>query len=349
MKKLFIISATIFAAACLAVPASAARAPKPKPTSFSRVTLAPKKITIRWRKGVKGIKGYQIQYSTNKNFRKAKTATIRSRNIVKRVYRNLKENQRHYFRIRTYKKAGRKTYYSAWRKKSAYLKHSHNYGTWIITANPTCTQPGQMQHQCTGCGHIETMPIAQTAHNYVNHYCSVCGAWDGYVTPEIGTEQLKQYVINNGTPYTSGSGELYYTIERKVYTEGDNYYICAIDYFPEYGDLDFSLFFVDYNTDSTTLVQLYLYPGVTDYRYHYNNDLVGECEIRGSFNPATYINMGNSALTHIEIHNETGTADILHINLLESLVKLTLVEAENSLDIYRLGFDLANLGFTSFN
>ncbi len=54
--------------------------------------------------------------------------------------------------------------------------HVHTYQE-IETVNPTCTQPGSIEYECTGCGEtmIETIP-ATGQHNYVNGVCTVCGA-----------------------------------------------------------------------------------------------------------------------------------------------------------------------------
>lgn len=91
--------------------------------SSLKTTKSVKKSTlsVSWKK-IKGITGYQIQYSTSKNFKGAKTVNISSKassGIIKR----LKSKKQYYVRIRTYKKVYGKTVYSSWSKaKRAKIK-----------------------------------------------------------------------------------------------------------------------------------------------------------------------------------------------------------------------------------
>jgi hypothetical protein len=77
-----------------------------------------KALTVKWKKAA-GVKGYQLQYSRKKNFKKAKTITIKKAKKTKRTIRKLKRKKRYYVRIRTYKVVGGKTFYSAWSKKKS--------------------------------------------------------------------------------------------------------------------------------------------------------------------------------------------------------------------------------------
>ena len=59
--------------------------------------------------------------------------------------------------------------------------HEHTFGEWIVTTQPTCTEPGEKARTCTGCGEVETMVIDATGHHYKDGKCTVCGAADpGY-------------------------------------------------------------------------------------------------------------------------------------------------------------------------
>ena len=71
-------------------------------------------LTVKWKK-VKNISGYQIQYSTSKNFKGAKTAKA-SAKAVSGTVKKLKSSKKYYVRIRTYKKAYGQTVYSSWSK-----------------------------------------------------------------------------------------------------------------------------------------------------------------------------------------------------------------------------------------
>ena len=53
----------------------------------------------------------------------------------------------------------------------------HALGEWVETKAPTCALEGERSATCTSCGIVVTEIIPATgAHNYVDGYCSVCGA-----------------------------------------------------------------------------------------------------------------------------------------------------------------------------
>ena len=77
----------------------------PKGTTISKVA---KKTTnsfkLKWNKQTTQTKGYQIQYSTNKNFTSGnKKVTITNNKTTSKKITGLKENKNYYVRIRTYK------------------------------------------------------------------------------------------------------------------------------------------------------------------------------------------------------------------------------------------------------
>ncbi len=72
-----------------------------------------KKTTVTWGKNAKGT-GYQIQYSLNSNFSKAKTVTVSNAATVSKVISNLTKGSTYYFRMRSYKRDGKVNYYSLW-------------------------------------------------------------------------------------------------------------------------------------------------------------------------------------------------------------------------------------------
>lgn len=82
-----------------------------------------KSVKVTWKK-VKGIKGYQIQYSTNKKFKKGnKTITVKSTKSTSATIKKLKSKKKYYVRMRTYKVVNGKKVYSAWSKaKSVKVK-----------------------------------------------------------------------------------------------------------------------------------------------------------------------------------------------------------------------------------
>ena len=73
-----------------------------------------KKMTIKWSKNT-AVTGYQIQYSTDKKFKKGvKTVTINKNNTTSKSVAKLSKNKRYYVRIRSYKTVSGVKYYSNW-------------------------------------------------------------------------------------------------------------------------------------------------------------------------------------------------------------------------------------------
>ena len=87
----------------------------PKGTAISKVTGGDRQIRLRWKKR-KGVRGYQIQYSVNKNFSKSRKVKINRAKTVENTIKSLKAGTRYYVRIRTFAKVKNKTYYSKWSK-----------------------------------------------------------------------------------------------------------------------------------------------------------------------------------------------------------------------------------------
>ena len=78
-----------------------------------------RKLNLKWKQN-SAADGYEIQYSTSSKFswnKSVKTGKISSQTLY-----NLTKNKRYYVRIRSFKKAGNTTYYSAWTTKNAVIK-----------------------------------------------------------------------------------------------------------------------------------------------------------------------------------------------------------------------------------
>ena len=89
---------------------------KPKATTIKSVSAGKKSFTVKWNKKSSQITGYQIQYSTSKNFKNAKTITVNSTSAESKKISKLKAKKKYYVRVRTYKYlCGVKTY-STWSK-----------------------------------------------------------------------------------------------------------------------------------------------------------------------------------------------------------------------------------------
>lgn len=85
----------------------------PKATNFTTVKAGNDAFTAKWKKTA--CSGYQIQYSTSKNFKNASTVKVSSSKASTTV-KKLASNKKYYVRIRTYKTVGDKVAYSPWSK-----------------------------------------------------------------------------------------------------------------------------------------------------------------------------------------------------------------------------------------
>ena len=89
---------------------------KTKKTSIKKLSKGKKKFTVTWAK-VSGVKGYQIQYSSDKKFKKNnKSVTVTKQKTTKATVKKLKSKKKYYVRVRTYKTVNGKKIYSSWSK-----------------------------------------------------------------------------------------------------------------------------------------------------------------------------------------------------------------------------------------
>lgn len=89
---------------------------KPKKTLIKKLSKGKKKFTVTWAK-VSGVKGYQIQYSSDKKFKKNnKSVTVTKQKKTKATVKKLKSKKKYYVRVRTYKTVNGKKIYSSWSK-----------------------------------------------------------------------------------------------------------------------------------------------------------------------------------------------------------------------------------------
>ncbi len=72
-----------------------------------------KKLQVKWSKNKKS-SGYEVQYSTSKNFKGAKVKKIAGAKKVTKTYSGLKKGKTYYVRVRCYKTSGKAKYVSCW-------------------------------------------------------------------------------------------------------------------------------------------------------------------------------------------------------------------------------------------
>ena len=85
-------------------------------TTITSVKAQSKAFTVKWKKK-SGITGYQIQYSSDKKFKKNnKSVTVTKQKTTKATVKKLKSKKKYYVRVRTYKTVNGKKIYSSWSK-----------------------------------------------------------------------------------------------------------------------------------------------------------------------------------------------------------------------------------------
>ena len=69
-------------------------------------------------------------------------------------------------------------------------EHTHTPGEWIVDKAPTCTEAGERQNKCTGCGEVvSTETVPATGHSYADGVCTACGAVDPEYFIELMAEE----------------------------------------------------------------------------------------------------------------------------------------------------------------
>ena len=103
-------------------PAATTTATKPAVKPVKKVTVkkqtakvkaGKKKLTVTWKKD-KNVSGYQIKIATKKNFKCAKTYTVKSYKTYKKVIKKLKAKKKYFVKVRAYKTVGKSKVYGAY-------------------------------------------------------------------------------------------------------------------------------------------------------------------------------------------------------------------------------------------
>lgn len=163
--------------------------------STSGITRSENCIKIKWKK-VNGINGYQIQYSTNKEFKKAKKITIKSKTTTSKTIKNIGNSKKYYIRIRSYKKNKGKNIYSNWSKNKVIkpiMKHCTNnnnhsikcgsMGKWFNSRSELVAYYNNEVSKWNKKIDNEEITYDEYYKNVPSGYecwsCSYCGKWTG--------------------------------------------------------------------------------------------------------------------------------------------------------------------------
>ena len=78
---------------------------KPQPTKITKIASLTKGFRVYWKKVTVKTTGYQLQYSTNRNFTDSSTKTVSTtKGFSSKQIKKLQSGKRYYVRIRTYTK-----------------------------------------------------------------------------------------------------------------------------------------------------------------------------------------------------------------------------------------------------
>ena len=99
----------------------------PKGASVKKLKKAKRGFTVAWKKpskaALKQTTGYQVRWSPKKSMKGAKAKTVKATSSAGKKctlkVSKLKAGKKYYVQVRTYKKAGGKTYHSSWSKAKA--------------------------------------------------------------------------------------------------------------------------------------------------------------------------------------------------------------------------------------
>lgn len=94
---------------------------RPKSAKISKIKGISGGFTVKWKKQTEQTTGYEISYSTGKNFagKTTKTSDIKKNKTTAKTVSKLKAKKKYYVRIRTYKKVKGSRIYSDWSKVKA--------------------------------------------------------------------------------------------------------------------------------------------------------------------------------------------------------------------------------------
>lgn len=91
----------------------------PKGTKIAKVKAGSKKLVVKVKTQKVKTNGYQIRYSLKKNMKGSKTITLTRNTRTSATIKKLKGRKTYYIQVRTYRKIGKKKYYSTWSKAVA--------------------------------------------------------------------------------------------------------------------------------------------------------------------------------------------------------------------------------------
>lgn len=171
--------------------------------SLSASSLSYKSVSLTWTP-VPGAAGYQLYRATKPNGRYSLVKTFKSGGILSYTNASLKTNTTYYYKIRSYSKVGRKTYYSSYSQ--------------IVSVAPTLTAPGLGVAQLTSTSiHLTWNALPNVSGYEVYHSTSENGTYAKVYTAaakatvfdDMGLAVNTTYYFKVRAYIKSGSKKLY--------------------------------------------------------------------------------------------------------------------------------------------
>ncbi|MDD6620347.1 MAG: fibronectin type III domain-containing protein [Eubacteriales bacterium] len=198
MKKItsLILSMIILLTATININVIAFAASKLPTTSITKISGENESISVVWKKSSK-VTGYELQYSTDKNFNKKsiKKTKIKEKNTVSKTIKNLKANKKYYVRVRTYKTGKKKTNYSAWSKVKSVTVEKIKYGT--VSGNVTFLYNRYVGRRGDTGAKILLLPTDSTAKNVSISWFDTDSKLEKYNVYKTQVDGTGNFVINH--------------------------------------------------------------------------------------------------------------------------------------------------------
>lgn len=137
----------------------------PAKVTSVKATAQCSSIKISWAKA-KSVTGYEVYYADTKNGKYKKLAATTSASYTNK---SLSVGKTRYYKVRAYKKSGKKTYYGAYSSVISKKTVAHAPSTsWTITKKATCSSTGTQTNICKYCKKTfsQTIPKDDTMHSY---------------------------------------------------------------------------------------------------------------------------------------------------------------------------------------
>ena len=105
--------------------------------------------------------------------------------------------------------------------------HTHVFGDWYTSVEPTCTEKGEERRDCEGCDTFETRPADPLPHAYGDWYVSVEPTCTEEGEERRDCENCNAFETRPTDPLPHAYGDWYVSVEPTCTDEGEERRDCA--------------------------------------------------------------------------------------------------------------------------